>query len=157
MLKIFYTVFLFTTWPGDCAMNREELIEQIRLHEGVRLLPYQDTKGKWTIGIGRNLTDRGITLATAEQMLCEDIDLAVSELDRIYPDWEELTETRQHVLIEMIVNMGAPSFLTFSKFWAALRVGDYDRAADELYDSKWRREDVGEARSSLIIAQMRDG
>ncbi|NBW16869.1 MAG: lysozyme, partial [Caulobacteraceae bacterium] len=41
--------------------DRAALIRQIRLHEGERLKPYRCTAGKLTIGVGRNLDDRGIT------------------------------------------------------------------------------------------------
>jgi len=39
----------------------KSLEEQLKLHEGIKLYPYKDTKGKWTIGVGRNLTDVGIS------------------------------------------------------------------------------------------------
>ena len=42
-------------------MNKQRLAEQLKVHEGLRLKPYKDTVGKWTIGIGRNLEDKGIT------------------------------------------------------------------------------------------------
>ena len=41
--------------------NRDNLIEKLIAHEGLRLEVYQDTLGINTIGIGRNLDDRGIT------------------------------------------------------------------------------------------------
>ena len=42
-------------------MDKEKLIEQLRLHEGVEHMPYKDTVGKLTIGVGRNLDDRGLS------------------------------------------------------------------------------------------------
>ncbi len=151
MLRLFLVIFLNY---GDC-MDDEALKAQLRLHEGERLLPYLDTEGKWTIGIGRNLTDRGISVATMEQMLCEDIELVKAELDSIYPDWGELSENRQLVLADMTFNLGAPRFLNFVKFWAALRVGDYERAADEMIDSRWYRQ-VGD-RGERLQVMMREG
>jgi len=41
--------------------NRGKLIDQLILHEGLRLQVYQDHLGIDTIGVGRNLEDRGIT------------------------------------------------------------------------------------------------
>ena len=41
--------------------NRDNLIEKLIAHEGLRLDVYQDTLGINTIGIGRNLDDRGIS------------------------------------------------------------------------------------------------
>ena len=41
--------------------NRQALIDQLILHEGMVLEVYQDHLGIDTIGVGRNLEDRGIT------------------------------------------------------------------------------------------------
>ena len=41
--------------------NRQDLIEKLIVAEGLRLQVYKDTLGIDTIGIGRNLEDRGIT------------------------------------------------------------------------------------------------
>ncbi|MEO5358203.1 MAG: hypothetical protein H7844_13030 [Nitrospirae bacterium YQR-1] len=37
------------------------LKEMLVRHEGMRLNAYKDTVGKWTVGVGRNLDDKGIT------------------------------------------------------------------------------------------------
>ncbi len=41
--------------------RKEDFIQKLIAHEGLRLQVYQDTLGIDTIGIGRNLEDRGIT------------------------------------------------------------------------------------------------
>ena len=41
--------------------RKEDFIQKLITHEGLRLQVYQDTLGIDTIGIGRNLEDRGIT------------------------------------------------------------------------------------------------
>ena len=41
--------------------RREHFIEELIKHEGLKLQVYQDTLGIDTIGIGRNLKDRGIS------------------------------------------------------------------------------------------------
>lgn len=136
-------------------MITDKLIALIKLHEGVKQFPYVDTVGKMTIGVGRNITDRGISNATIDQMLQEDIELAQSELDNIYPEWCDLSENRQMVLVDMAFNLGAPRYLSFSKFWSALRRGEYDLAADEMEDSRWSKQ-VG-TRAVRLSGMMRDG
>lgn len=37
------------------------LLDLIEHHEGRRAFPYHDIVGKLTIGVGRNLTDRGLS------------------------------------------------------------------------------------------------
>ena len=39
--------------------NRSKFLQQLTLHEGSRSHPYRCTSGKLTIGVGRNIEDRG--------------------------------------------------------------------------------------------------
>jgi lysozyme len=48
--------------------SREDFIEKLIKHEGLRLEVYKDSLGIDTIGIGRNLEDRGITPAELDWM-----------------------------------------------------------------------------------------
>ena len=41
--------------------DRQQLVKIIAKHEGIVLEPYKDSLGISTIGIGRNLEDRGIS------------------------------------------------------------------------------------------------
>ena len=54
-------------------MDKQRLIEQLRLHEGVEHKPYVDTVGKTTIGVGRNLDDVGLTDDEIDYLLDNDI------------------------------------------------------------------------------------
>ena len=54
--------------------QRDLMIAQLRLHEGERLFPYKCTAGRLTIGVGRNLDDRGITAEESAYLLGHDID-----------------------------------------------------------------------------------
>lgn len=136
-------------------MDIDKLKDQLIEHEGMRLLPYTDTVGKLTIGVGWNLTDNGLPEEIVFDLLDHSIDTAKQELDRIYPEWCELSEARQHVLLDMCFNLGAPRYLTFSKFWAALRQGQWDLAADEMIDSRWANQ-VGD-RAVTLSNMMREG
>ena len=54
-------------------MNTEILIKELTRDEGMRLMPYRDTVGKLTIGVGRNLDDVGISLDEANMLLTNGI------------------------------------------------------------------------------------
>lgn len=153
MLKLGYVLWVLLS--QNCTMDDQKLADMLRIHEGERLLPYVDGSGKITIGIGRNLTDRGISAKTMECMFKEDVELAKDELDRIYPDWGDLSEDRQLVLMNMCFNLGAPRYLLFVKFWAALGRRDYEKAADEMLDSRWATQ-VGQ-RAIELSHLMREG
>lgn len=47
----------------------KKLTDQLIKHEGLRLKPYRCPAGKLTIGIGRNLEDKGITEKEAVMLL----------------------------------------------------------------------------------------
>ena len=48
--------------------DREKLVEKLIQHEGLVLQVYQDSLGIDTIGIGRNLKDRGISKEELDYM-----------------------------------------------------------------------------------------
>jgi len=115
----------------------KDVMELITKHEGIRLHPYRDSVGKLTIGVGHNLDDNGISLATAQFMLEEDIANAVSELKDIFEGWDELPDTVQAVLTDMMFNLGYNRFIKFKRMIAAIRIQDFKQAAKEAKDSKW--------------------
>jgi len=116
---------------------RAAMIHQLTLHEGMRRFPYKCTSGKLTIGIGRNLDDRGITEAEAAHLLSNDIDDFQSRLTREIPWMVGLDPIRQRVLIDMAFNLGVPGLLKFKRTLAAIRGKEYDRAAAMMLDSRW--------------------
>lgn len=136
-------------------MNRALLAAQLEIDEGARRHPYKDTKGKLTIGIGRNLEDAGISPEEARMLLANDLDWVEVDLDRNLDWWRDMSEERQQALANMCFNLGWPRLSTFKKMLSALEAGDYDRAADEALDSKWARQ-VG-ARATRISKQIKEG
>ena len=118
-------------------MNRDLIIQELKRDEGVELKIYQDTEGIWTVGIGRNLQDVGVSMEEAEYMLSNDIDVAVSELQRTFDWFEGLSDARQRVCVNMCFNLGLSRLLGFKKFLAAMEIGDWETAGTEMLDSKW--------------------
>lgn len=130
--------------------HRERLRQYLVVAEGMRLKPYNDTVGKLTIGVGRNLTDVGISALEAYALLDHDIDRAVAGLVGKFPWFQEQDPVRQVVLVELCFNMGITSLSGFTNTLAAFRMKDYPKAADGLKKSKWFRQ-VQASRSSRII------
>lgn len=54
-------------------MKNESSIEELVRHEGLRLKPYKCSANSWTIGVGRNLDDIGISGSEALVLLKHDI------------------------------------------------------------------------------------
>ena len=117
----------------------------IRRHEGVRTHPYQDSVGKLTIGVGRNLTDRGLGVDEVNVLFENDIDIASQALDIWLTGWRDFSPSRKSALLSMAFNLGAPRLCHFVKLRSALIAGDFDTAAAEALDSKWARQVGGRA------------
>lgn len=116
-----------------------ELAAELTRDEGLRLKPYVDTVGKLTIGVGRNLTDVGISETEAQLLLRNDIAAAEQLLDAHIAWWRRLDEDRQRVLVNMAFNLG-PRLLEFKRTLYYVANGDYESAAAAMLESKWAQQ-----------------
>lgn len=131
------------------------LVDQLIRDEGLRLHPYVDTVGKTSIGVGRNLTDVGISEPEAEMLLSNDIAVASARLAEIFPWTSGLDECRRSALINMTFNMGIGKLAGFRQFLAALQAKDWAAARDAMLDSAWAKQ-VG-ARAQRLAIQIHTG
>lgn len=136
-------------------MNRQDALDQLTRHEGLKLKPYRDTVGKLTIGVGRNLDDVGISVDEAMLLLDNDLDKAEQELQARFPITRHMTGPRYYALVNMAFNLGITRLAKFQRMWQAIGDDDWDRAAAEALDSKWARQ-VG-TRAQEIAEMMRRG
>lgn len=139
-------------------MNLAKLTNSLTEHEGSRKEPYRDSRGLWTFGIGRCLETNPPTAAEWKWMLelgaikvtlsdvgeqylfGNDIRAATTQIKARCDFWDRLDDVRQNVLVEMCFQMGIARLLAFNKMFAALRAGDYERAAGEAINSEWHRQ-----------------
>ena len=156
--------------------RKAHLLEELVKHEGLRLQVYQDTLGIDTIGIGRNLKDRGIskeeldeldiptighvyeygiTEADAMVLAENDVQIVEEELLRAHPCVEDLDAVRQLVLVDMAFNMGVPRLCKFKKMWNAIHEKKFDIAAKEMLDSRWATQ--VKSRSVKLANAMHNG
>ena len=114
--------------------------DMIQRHEGLRLKPYRCTAGKLTIGYGRNLDDRGISLAEAEALFDRDLDQVDRELSQHIEFYPSLSSKGKIILLDMAFNMGIRGLLGFRRMLIAMKEQDYERAALEMEDSLWAKQ-----------------
>ena len=131
----------------DMTSLEDQLID----HECLELKPYQCTADKLTIGVGRNIEDRGITEDEARYLLKNDIKIVEDELLEKKPVVAGLDAVRQRVLVDMGFNLGIPTLLKFQNMWAAIEDEDFQTAADEAMDSRWAKQ-VGRRAERLCQA-----
>ena len=125
----------------------QKLIENLKRHEGLRLKPYLCSEGKITIGFGRNLEDMGISEKEAEMLLMSDIQRCYEELN-VFSWFHDLDQVRQEAMVNMLFNLGLPTFLEFKRTLKFMAEGAYSQAAEEMLDSKWARQ-VGDRATEL--------
>jgi len=118
--------------------------EMLKRHEGIRLKPYRCTGDRLTIGYGRNLDDKGISLAEADLMLMADISECEQDLST-FPWWDKLSDNRKAVLIDMRFNLGGAGLRQFKSMLVCIACGDFNCAAVEMLDSRWARQVHGRA------------
>lgn len=135
-------------------MDIERLKTQLERHEGKSLKLYEDSVKKLTVGVGRNIEDRGISDDECDLMLENDIQLAKADAEK-FPWFHTLDDVRQNVIVELIFNLGLPRFSGFKKAIAAIEQQNYKTAAAELLDSKWSVQ-VGN-RALRLAEMMRSG
>jgi len=135
-------------------MDRRLLRKQLERHEGLRLKPYRDTVGKLTVGYGRNLDDVGISHDEADFMLDNDIDQVEVQLKTV-DEYQALSPLRQTVIANMAFNLGFAGLMEFQNMWSAIGRQDWERAADEMLNSRWAGQ-VG-SRAVELSELMRHG
>ncbi len=128
-----------------------KLIETLRRHEGVKNTLYKCTSDKWTIGVGRNLEDVGLSEEEIDMLLLNDIVRTKELMDDYIPWHRDLDQVRQEALINFVFNVGIGTTMKFKNAMAALEEHDYDTAATEMLDSNWAKQ-VGNR--AIEITQM---
>lgn len=118
----------------------ESLRDRIIRHEGMRLKPYLDSRGIETIGIGRNLKDKGISEAEAYILLDNDLQECREEIIKNLPWAESLPTIVYGVLTEMVFQLGIYGVLQFRHTLQALQSGKYSEAADAILSSAWAKQ-----------------
>lgn len=151
-------------------IDMNEKVQRLVMHEGCRLKPYYCTKGKQTIGVGRNLDDnplteeekrvcgdweKGITKNAAFYLLRHDIERVEKECKKKIAFYTLLDNERQYALLDMAFNLGIAGLLKFKKMLMAMACGYFEDAAKECLDSKYAKE-VGQ-RAKRIAETIRTG
>lgn len=120
-------------------MDLEAFEKHLVWAEAEKLFPYRCSAGKLTIGVGRNLDDRGITQEESRFLLENDIAIVLKDCENL-DYWDDLDPVRKLVIADMVFNLGYSRFLRFVKLNAAMRIKDYTLAALEMKDSQWYKQ-----------------
>ena len=143
--------------PSTTVLNLAKSL--LAKHEGYRKHPYLCTAGKISIGIGRNLEDRGLSDDEIKYLFENDVKIAYADCKRLFRDFDSITTpARQAALIDMAMNLGGPRLTKFVNMRAAVDLRNWKGAAREMVTSSanpdepslWKRQ-VGERADRLAF------
>jgi lysozyme len=128
-------------------MNIDQLREELAEDEGCKFEIYLDHLGLPTFGIGALIKDGdpecGQPVGTpvdeerVRQRFNLDIAVTIEDCKVLYDDFDDLPEEAQLVIANMMFNMGRPRLSKFKGMKAGVDARDWNKAADEMVDSRW--------------------
>jgi lysozyme len=145
-------------------MNIDKLREDLKIDEGVKYEIYLDHLGLPTCGIGHLIKDtdpeHGLPIGAeipkerVDELFEEDLKITVDECKLIYDDFDDLPEEVQHIIANMMFNMGRPRLSRFHKMKKAVDNRDWQEASVQMKDSKWYKQVTN--RAERLCEKMRN-
>ena len=145
--------------------NKMNLMETLKVDEGVVNKIYLDHLGNPTFGIGHLITKDDpefnqpvgtiISNSRVQQAFYVDCDLMIAECKKLFKShWSKFCGELQEILVNMMFNMGRTRLTKFKKMRAAIHAGNYQKAAEEGRDSKWYRQVTN--RAERLMSRMQN-
>ena len=154
---------------------KETIKKEIRANEGFREKTYADPIHKWkvpTVGYGFSLKEAhvqkalkqaGVNISNinnvvlnkqqAEKALDLLLNQAIADARALFPNYDSLPFIPKKLMTDMSYNLGKPKLSGFTELRKAIAANDFNKAADEMKDSKWYR-DV-KSRGVRMVDEMR--
>jgi len=141
-------------------MDLKKLQKELEVDEGVEYKVYKDHLGYPTFGVGHLILesdpeygqDEGTPIS--EERVAEafekDCESVLNDCKTLYDGFNTMPEEVQHVLANMMFNMGRPRLSKFKNFGKAINDGDWKQAAIEGRDSLWHRQVTNRAERLMI-------
>jgi lysozyme len=133
-------------------MYLDLLRHQLPIDEGRKPRPYPDTVGKWTVGIGHNLSDSDLPPEVIDLLFEHDLRDAEKVARYLLPDFDNLSDVRKAVVCNMAFNLGM-KLAEFHQFLLAVHEERWVDAAIAMLDSHWAVQ-VGD-RAKRLAESMR--
>ena len=144
-------------------MNLIQLQDEIANDEGVVYKTYHCSLGHLTGGIGHLITEwdeefyeKPIGTKVPNEQVNDwfekDIKVTISDCKIIFDNFDNLPEEAQLVIANMCFQLGRPRLSKFKNFIAAVKDEDWQRAGDEMQDSRWYKQTTN--RADRLIARI---
>ena len=144
-------------------MNIEQLRKELELDEGCKHETYMCTQNKVTGGIGHMITEWdnekytevGVEISDeqVQAWFNKDIESVLNDCELLYEDFDYLPEDAQLIIANMMFNLGHSRLSAFLGMKAGVDARDWNKAADEMIDSKWYEQVPN--RAGRLVKRMR--
>ena len=113
------------------TVDVKQVYEEISADEGKVLHAYLCSEHHKTVGIGHKVLE-----TDAENRLY----IYGAGDDVADGNWEELPQEAQHILVNMCFRLGQGGLSKFKNFKVAIEDYQWQRAAEEMLDSRWAKQ-----------------
>ena len=141
----------------------DQLREELEADEGVKYEIYLDHLGLKTCGVGHLCRkgepeyDMEVGTPISEERVAElfekDVGWTLKDCYKLLPDFDMLPEAVRLIFANMMFNLGMKNLGMFKRLLAAIEDREWQKAADEMADSKWARQVPN--RAGRLIERMR--
>ena len=129
----------------------KDLLESIKHHEGFVEHVYDDSLGIPTIGYGFAIKDLVLEEDLCDEILLRKLRILGKSVMGKFPFFDSLPSDCKDVLMEMCYQLGVTGVSKFKKALKAMEDGDWEKAADEMLDSKWAKQTPNRAKEMSDI------
>ena len=144
-------------------MDLRQLRLELEEDEGIKFEVYKDHLGYTTFGIGHLIRESdeeygkpvgySIEKSRVIEVFENDMQSVISDCNSLYDDFEELPEEAQHIIANMMFNMGLSRMRQFKGMKKGVDAREWDSAADEMVDSVWYKQVTN--RAERLVKRMR--
>ena len=112
----------------------QDIIEQLKIHEGYKPKVYKCTAGVDTIGVGFAIKDLDLSEEVCDLILKEKLEVLEERFEKKF-DWfkTSLVEVR-NVMLNMAYQLGFSGFCKFKKPIALFEGHEWEKASKEMLD-----------------------
>lgn len=136
---------------ADTVLDYARTRRLITQHEGSEHWVYLDSVGVQTIGIGRNVDKKkkgpGLRESEIQFMLTNDIVEYIPQMPALFKNFNELSNVRKAVLLDMRHNLGQAGLSNFKRFRTAIELNEFQHASVEMLNSQWAAQNKGRAKT----------
>ena len=133
----------------------KDIIEQLKIHEGYKPAVYKCTAGVDTIGIGFAIKDLNLSEEVCELILTEKLEALEERFEKKFDWFQESPVEVRNVMLNMAYQLGFAGFCKFKKTIAYLEEAEWEKASEEMLDSRWAKQTPNRAKElSEIIKSL---